>query len=192
MRFGKWRGVPLAAALAAVLGLGLTSTVQRRWRLFHSTTHCLGRCRPTILATGGEYLAPPVPYGHYAKDPAGEVHKGRGHAAGTVARLSVWFTEAGVLVRCRSGIGLGNGCGACGGAVREWWLWLFALGRGLFHHGNGGRCGSTIAMDGCGGASLHGHGLDTRRTSPPVTRPRSCPRARSNQSVLPVRASGSV
>jgi hypothetical protein len=68
MRFENWRGRPLAIALAAalVLGLGWSRTTRADgYRLHHTIP-------PTVAAynysTGGEFKAPPVPFGHYAKD----------------------------------------------------------------------------------------------------------------------------
>ena len=95
MRFGKWRGMPLAAAVAVCLGLGLTSTVHADGGLFHYHHTLPGEVPAYDFATGGEYLAPPVPYGHYAKD-----HFGRGC---TRPGACCWA--------CCHGCGLGHGCG---------------------------------------------------------------------------------
>jgi hypothetical protein len=138
--------MPLAAALAAFLGLGLTSAVRADGWLFHDT---LPREVPAYnFATGGEYLAPPVPYGHYAKDYAGEVHK-----AGVL--LLGLLHGGGLCHGCGSGhgCGLGHGCGGPGDSGCG-----FCAGKGLFHHGNG--CGSaTLVGDPCdsGHGSGHGH-----------------------------------
>jgi hypothetical protein len=131
MRFGKWRGMPLAAALAAVLGIGLTTAVHADGWLFHDTLP--GEVPAYNFATGGEYLAPPVPYGHYAKDYAGEVHKAGGLLKGLL--------HGGGLCH---GCGLGHGCRGQGDSGCG-----FCAGKGLFHHGKGNDdCGSAIDLVG--------------------------------------------
>ncbi len=70
MRFGKWRGLPLALSLAA-FGVGLGSATQAQAQF-----HTIPRLSPAYdYTTGGEYMAPPIPYGHYAKDYVGDAHK---------------------------------------------------------------------------------------------------------------------
>ncbi len=67
MRFERWRGMPLVLAMAAV-GLGL-SWADRPGRMdIGSITRSRGKSAAYDFTTGGEFMAPPVPYGHYAKD----------------------------------------------------------------------------------------------------------------------------
>jgi hypothetical protein len=71
MRFGNWRGVTLALAWVRARDDhddGLREPVSPRTspaRWMRSTSN-----------TGGPYYAPPIPYGHYAKDCAGDVPQG--------------------------------------------------------------------------------------------------------------------
>jgi hypothetical protein len=68
MRFGKWQGMPLWLSLSTALGLslGLVSSAQADGLIFQ---HTIPR---EVLAydftTGRPYYAPPIPFGHYAKD----------------------------------------------------------------------------------------------------------------------------
>ena len=66
MRFGNWRGVTLALALGSALATIPTTTAFAN--PFH---HDIPREVEAVdVNTGGPYYAPPVPYGHYAKDGA--------------------------------------------------------------------------------------------------------------------------
>jgi hypothetical protein len=162
MRFGKWRGVPLAMALAVVLGLGLAGLARADgWRL-HPT---LAREVPAYdFTTGGEYMAPPIPYGHYAKDYAGGVAKHVGMARGLFGGL---LHHGG---GCGDGCGHGHGCsdGGCGhghggdpaGSCG------FCSGLSLFHHGNKG-CGDGTGDFGSPG----GHGSKHRKHFAPCHDP---------------------
>ena len=150
--------------------------------------------------TGGEFYAPPVPYGHYAKDYRGEAPRvGNGSRVSqgplgqdgrTVSQLRRWLRRlwAGWLwtwfgrrlrpraqLRWRPGAG-GNGCGFCSG-------------RGLFHHGDGGfgaGCGTTVSrIAGLGGVCSSGSGWATRSILlPAMPRPWRRP-ARFNRSDRP-------
>ncbi len=136
MRFEKWRGMPLVFAIAA-FGLGLAWASSVRADGYH-LRHTIPR---EVIAydytTGGEFMAPPVPYGHYAKDYLGcaacRMHGllgcvGCGHEGG------------------------GNGCKHCGGH-----------GCGLcLKHGQGG--GDPGCAPGCGGG--HGHHHKAGRFAP--------------------------
>lgn len=95
MRFGTWRGVTLAVALAAaVLAVG-------RARANDPFHHSIPREVDAIdLKTGGPYYAPPIPYGHYAKGGL------LGRFCGCLA--SPFHSLAGL------GHGLGHGCKPCG------------------------------------------------------------------------------
>lgn len=144
MRFGTWRGVAFALALTAVIVAGQTGSV-----LAGGFGHTIPREVEAVdLNTGGPFFAPPVPYGHYAKDKhahlakaAGLLHGGLGHLHG---------------LGCGSGgCGLLNHGGGCGG------------GCGLKHgggHGGDGGCGDGgCNTGGCGLASGgHGFGLFKR------------------------------
>ncbi len=97
----------------------------RRW-LASSTPHTLpGEVPAYDFATGGEYMAPPVPYGHYAKDPCGRSCTRPGgmllgllHGGG----LRPWL-RPGRWLRPRPRLRLGpwlrrdggSGCGFCAG-----------------------------------------------------------------------------
>ncbi len=108
MRLGIWRGA--AVVLGLVGGLASSSWAGG----FH---HTIPRLTPAMdYRTGGQYYAPPIPYGHYTgvhphvEAAAGLVHglKGRlgGHLHGGAG-----FLPCGA---CGGG-GAGGGCGACGG-----------------------------------------------------------------------------
>ena len=74
MRIGKWRGMPRTLALVTAIGLGLAlaNSAQAQYLPFHTLP---GEVPAYDFKTGGPYMAPPVPYGHYAKDPLGGLHK---------------------------------------------------------------------------------------------------------------------
>jgi hypothetical protein len=68
MRFENGRGMPLTIALAAAIGLGqgwVGTTRADGYRLHHTIPRTV---QAVDLSTGQEFKAPPVPYGHYAKD----------------------------------------------------------------------------------------------------------------------------
>jgi len=120
--------MPVALALATTLGLGLglTSLARADGLLFQ---HTIPREVDAYnFTTGGPFMAPPVPYGHYAKDYVADVHK----AAGCITcRLHGLFggPGAGHGLLHKDGHGDGGcadgGCGTGHGA-----------GHGLFgHHG---------------------------------------------------------
>src|SRR5271166_2988267 len=115
MRYGNWRGVPLALSLAAMLGLGLATLAQADgWRLQCTLPH---EVPAYDYSTGGEFYAPPVPYGHYAKDDVGNAV---GYVAGSAGQLhgclkDLWDKTVGLFHNCGDGCGLGHGSGAgCG------------------------------------------------------------------------------
>ncbi|WP_165219795.1 hypothetical protein [Aquisphaera insulae] len=166
MRFGKWRGVPLAITLAAVLGLGISRARGDGW-------HTMPREVPAYdYSTGGEYFAPPVPYGHYAKDYHAEAAKALGTVTGPIHGL---FGKAAGLFHGHDGDGHGHGHGGCGdggcghglgcgaGAGHGAGGCGFCLGKGLFH---GDGCGSGLGGKGCG---LFGKGGDGLACGDPVT-----------------------
>jgi hypothetical protein len=135
MHFGTRRGTPLALALATTFGFWVGSA-RADGLLFH---HTIPREVDAYdFKTGGPFMAPPVPYGHYAKDYVEEAHK----AAGCVTcRLHALMGLVG------AGHSLfHHGDGADGSGPGH--------GKGLGHGGTGG--------DGCGGSGLNcglGHGL---------------------------------
>ncbi len=88
------------------------------------------------FTTGGEFMAPPVPYGHYAKDTLGDAHK---HIAGIKGHICGMF--------CGHGLGHhGNGDGGDGTG-------------GFGHHGGSG-CGDPGCFGGisCGILGHHKKG----------------------------------
>jgi hypothetical protein len=125
----------------AAAGLGLAWANGARadgYRLFHTIP---GEAPAYDYTTGGEFKAPPVPYGHYAKDNFGGAHALLGCAS---CRLHGLLGCAG----CghEGGHGLGGGCGGCGGRG-------CGLCSGLGHGGGGAGCGDA----GCGGGLFHHH-----------------------------------
>ncbi|AGA25110.1 hypothetical protein [Singulisphaera acidiphila] len=132
MRFGKWRGVALTFALAASFTIGQSRSVHA------GGLHTIPREVEAIdINTGGPYFAPPIPYGHYAKDGLG----GLAAAGGLL--------HGGLL---HGGLGHGAGCGLLHGGLGH------GAGCGLGHGGgcSDGGCGDN----GCGGGSAGGcHGL---------------------------------
>ncbi|AMV36131.1 hypothetical protein VT85_01715 [Planctomyces sp. SH-PL62] len=171
--FGNRRVASYALGMAALLGMSLSAPAKGDgWRL-HPTLP--GEVPAYDYTTGGEYFAPPVPYGHYAKDPVGHavgaVHGAAGHLKGKLAGLH----------------GLGAGCGAgCGHGHGNG----HNLGDGLGHHGRGGLgdgCGLCSGLGGCkhggagigsGLAGLGGHGLGKghghgHAAAVPVARPKN-------------------
>ncbi len=137
MRFETWRGMPLVLTLAAA-GLALAWSGSVRADGYHLYPTLPREVLAYDYSTGGVMMAPPVPYGHYAKDgllgcSACRLHKllgclGCGHDG--------------------TGHGLGHvkGCGACGGRGCG-----HCLGKG--HGGGDPDCG----VAGCGGGLGHHH-----------------------------------
>lgn len=156
--FGEWRGAAIALGLAVMLGTSLSASVKAGgW--FHTP---LPKDVPAYdFSTGGEYFAPPVPYGHYAKDPGAHLAKGIGMVAGPIHGLKGKLGGLGHGGLGHGGDGHGHGLGGHG------------LGDGHGHgpgHGLGGNgCGLGCGLghglksklgSGCGlGCGLGGHGL---------------------------------
>jgi hypothetical protein len=136
MRFGTWRALPLALSLAALgIGLGSATTAQAQF-------HTIPRESPAYdYTTGGEYMAPPIPYGHYAKDYIGAAHKAAGGVKGHFAGL------LGGHGMNKHGDGDGGDCANCGS------------GHGIFGHGGGSGCGEAGCFGGisCGILGHHNH-----------------------------------
>jgi len=133
----------LALSLAVALGLGLgwASSARADGLLFGHTIPRLVDAYD--FTTGGPYKAPPVPYGHYAKDYLADADKAMGCVS---CRLHALAGGGGM------GHGLfhhGNGDGHCDGDG-------CGHGSGLFAHQGGAPCG----VAGCGGGigcGLLGH-----------------------------------
>ena len=155
MRFGKWRGASLAFAVAAVVGLGLSSRFARMAGIF---IHTLPREVPAYdFTTGGQYYRPAGPVRTLRERPPRRPRACQGSrrpvagcstaaatatAVGTVtgaAAAMATGTGAGMAARFRGTDG--SGCGFCSG-------------RGLFHHGIGGsgmrRCRAPRSRSGSG------------------------------------------
>jgi hypothetical protein len=133
----------MLALSAASLGLGLRTTTPARADWWPS--HTIPRVSPAYdYKTGGEYMAPPVPYGHYAKDYVGAAHKQaamiKGHLLGTFSGL--FHHGLGHGDGSGDGDGNGNGCvgPGCGG------------GHGLFGRHGGSGCSEPGCFGGisCG------------------------------------------
>jgi hypothetical protein len=137
MRFGTWRGgAPLLAiALAAVFAAGGFAPSRARAGII---SHTIPREVVAVdVNNGGEYFAPPVPNGCYAKDPVGD-------AVGAVN--GAFGSLCGLLKGCCPGCH-GSGCDQCGGS------------------GKCGHCKRCCGLGNGGGLCnwrglLHGHGDD--------------------------------
>lgn len=136
MSFGNRRETALAGVLAVVLGWTAAGSALAG-DVLH-LRHTIPREVDAVDATtGGPYYAPPVPYGHYAKDhPLTYVDK----AIGCIACKLQGLCGLG-------GCGLNHHCGdgKCGHGLG---------GRDGCGHGAGAGCGQGGHGDGCG----HGHG----------------------------------
>jgi hypothetical protein len=133
MRFGNWRGVALALAVAT----GCAASARADFPCV------IPRLVPAVdLNTGGPYYMPAVPYGHYAgKDLAGAFskHLGCGHCGGLFHHGCGHCGGKG-CGHC-GGKGCGDdGCGTCGGHK-------------FFHGHDGGLCGGGL----CGGGGFGHH-----------------------------------
>ena len=170
MRFGKWRGVPLALALAAIVGIGLDLVRADGWHLHYT----IPREVPAYdFTTGGPYYAPPVPYGHYAKDYARRSRQGyrsapwlRKHGTGALhgCLKDLWDKTVGlfhsarrVAGRPRFGCGIGRDTARPGARLRRPGSRRsrshdcgFCSGRGLFGYGTGIGCGREMEERGSG------------------------------------------
>jgi hypothetical protein len=131
--------MPRTLAMAA---LGVTLWVSTARADGYRLQHTIPRLVPGYdSTTGGEFRAPPVPYGHYAKTHLYNPHELMGCVS---CRLR------GLLGCCGGGLGHhGAGCGDCGGTGCG-----HCGGGGLFgHHGGGSAC----LVPGCGGGPGCGH-----------------------------------
>lgn len=155
MRIGNWRGLAAAVALwGSCIG-----QAQADWGLSDAFdwVHTIPRVTyAKDYRTGGMYYAPPIPYGHYAKDPAGHiyntasgaVHGAAGHLHKVMGHFGgVAHNAAGMLC----GACGGNGCGSCGGAG------MVGHG-GSLGHGHGLGVGGPYNFAGGYGGGLGGQG----------------------------------
>ena len=159
MRIGFWRGVMLAVALFSIAATAPKASADG----FHHTIP------QEVLAydynTGGPYMAPPIPWGHYAKDGlfdhfyhkgcilCGLCHgKGCGKCGGRGCdgNHSGGGTGGGLGGKC--GHGLFNHCGNGGSGLGG------KCGHGLFNHCGSGSGSSACGDPGCGMGGGHGHG----------------------------------
>ncbi len=170
MRFGNWRGLTFAFALASLIVAGQPASVRAGNHTIPPEVEAID------LNNGGPYYAPPVPYGHYAKDNSylgylcsplwalkgklsglhhgdGLGHgQGHGHGNGGCANGN-----------CGNGVGNGS-CVACGGSNPGCG---FCNGKKLLHggfgsghgglHGNNG--GGYLAGGGCFGSANNAAGF---------------------------------
>jgi hypothetical protein len=138
MRFGHLRGVMLAVVL-----MGSMATVRSASAdLFDCTLPKEVLARD--LNTGGPYMAPPVPWGHYAKDgPFDHFYKKHCGICGLLLGKGTGCCLGHGLLGHKGGKGDDcgkKGCGHCGS--------------GLFHHGADGCDDSSCGLFNCG----FGHG----------------------------------
>ena len=162
MRIENRRGMPLAIALAAAIatGLGWASTVRADgYRLHHTIPRTVDAYDFT---TGGEFMAPPVPYGHYAKNHLYNPNYLIGCAS---CRLHALMGGVAGIGHGHGG-GLGTGCSACGGkgcGLCSGSGLGSGSGSGLFgHHGSGSACD----VSGCAGGIGCGHHKSAGRFAP--------------------------
>ena len=164
MRSGIWRGVAIAIVAGMAIGFG-SALEARADGLFHHTIP-----RETLAMdyrTGDVMMAPPIPYGEYAKDYVGSIHGAAGTALGAVHGLGGKLH--GLCDKCGGGLcgqcggkGLfhGKGCGGCGGDGCGSCDGGSAGGCRLFHGGVGGLFGHKGGGTGCGDSLCgNSHGL---------------------------------
>lgn len=155
MRDGSWRGVALAVGLTTLLGAGLARSATAG--LF---IHVIPRETPAYdIRTGGPSYAPPIPYGHYAKDYVGCI---TGPVHGLIGRFCMLCGKRGCHACGGLGHHGGNACGLCGGDGCTHCQGGHGLGHGggLFHRGGAGANGHPWTLTGLhdGGAPLCGPG----------------------------------
>ncbi|WP_435007775.1 hypothetical protein P12x_005040 [Tundrisphaera lichenicola] len=165
MRFGHWRGVMFAAALFLSMAAGRMASAD-------GFGHTMPReILARDLATGQPYMAPAIPWGHYAKSGIGD------H----------FFPKGGLLGKLHSGAGcIGCGNGLFGGHGNSDGHGLFGghggkCGHGLFNH-----CGSGVG-DGCGDPGCGGgHGKRLKNCG--LCKGKGCGLCRSSGAGEPIHA----
>jgi hypothetical protein len=138
MLFGIRRGIPLTLVMATTLGLGLAMarSAQADGMLLRHTIPREGDAYN--FKTGGPYMAPPVPYGHYATDYIAELQKCMGCVTCQLHGLMGGGGLGGhSCFHKGSGAGLGHGAGHGHGADYgdEGSGIAYGAGHGLFGHG---------------------------------------------------------
>jgi hypothetical protein len=177
MRLGTWRGTPLrlSMAIAFWLSLGLVNSTRADGLIFQ---HTIPRETPAYdFTTGGPYYAPPVPYGHYAKDYVADAHKAVGCVTCALQGLLGAGGAGHDLFHKGAGTGTDDGDGSGHG---------HGFGHGGFGHGHNGFGGDGLAVGGTGpgwpaGASAGISGSAGYSTTLPITTAQT-PTAQSVQS----------
>ena len=160
----------MAMIIAAGCAISFGSALEARaGGLFHKSIP-----RETLAMdyrTGGPMMAPPIPYGEYAKDYSGTVHGAIGHAAGLIHGLgNKVHGAAGSLHGAGNGMGghfAGHGNDGSGEVYGDGSDGAMSHGHGggLFHGGVGGLFGHkkqvayAEAGNSYGGGDDHGHGM---------------------------------
>jgi len=152
MLFVIRRGMLLTPALAITLGLGLVMAKSARadgLLLQHTIPR---EVDAYDFTTGRPFMAPPVPYGHYAKDYVADAQKAVGcvtcHLNGLMGGSGLGHS----LFHKGDGCGHGGGCGhgqsgCAGGGIG------CASGHGLFGHHGGSSSDIYDGTDGLGAGS---------------------------------------
>jgi hypothetical protein len=160
MRFENGRGMPLTIALAAVIGVsqGWVGTTRADGYRLHCTIP--KTVAAVDFSTGQQMMAPPIPYGHYAKggllDCAGcRMHgllgcHGCGHGLGSGGGHGLFG---------HGGHG-GHGSACVGPGCDD--------GHGWGHHGAGRYAPIDSGVAGCGGGMRCGHGFGKHHGAPVV------------------------
>ena len=150
MLFVKRRGLLLTPALAITLGLGLVMARSARADGL-ILQHTIPREVDAYdFKTGKPFMAPPVPYGHYAADYAGQAHKAIGCVTCRLNGLMGGGGHGHSLFHKGDGAdgGCGHGDAGCaGGGIG------CGSGHGLFGHHGGSSSGIYDGTDGLGAGS---------------------------------------
>lgn len=178
MRFGIWRGLSVAAVLLGMAASGRSVLAGD----FHKAIP------REVLAydyrTGGVAMAPPIPYGHYAKDKFGTIAGAFGGLKGKLCGLCggkgcVGCGGSGLLNGLHGlgnglgGLGHGGGCSDCGDSGHGWGHG--GLGLGLGHKLKGlGLC-KDKGCDVCSGSPV----LASGQGPAPVASPQASPQGGS-------------
>jgi hypothetical protein len=159
MLFGKRRGMLLTTALAITLGLGLVMARSARadgLLLQHTIPR---EVDAYDFKTGKPFMAPPVPYGHYAKDYVGGAQKAMGCVTCKLNGLMGGGGHGHSLFH--KGDGADGGCGH-GGGCADGGIGC-GSGHGLFgHHGSS----SSGIYDGTDGPGVATSGYATTWAQP--------------------------